>query len=265
MSSLVIGSLNTANFFVSIFGYRATAALTLASTGQTVARRVIPIAIRTLTGPFSPFVSDAMISPFVDAIVNRYIPSPLVIIRNQVYNRVVLVIVDGYKKGSERVLLVVNGVYNTVKNFINPDQSTKISVKGPLQRNVIEDYNPKQKNRGNERHPSSVSKNSDKIPPEGSESVNTIVMEFTNDELETIVNNFEGQKIDMTKQQFDTFLSKRYPDVRQTNVFDFPSNNTNNNQKDDDGWLSASMVLEEPAKKNNRNNQKENEDDWIVI
>jgi len=264
MSSLVIGSLNSAKLFVSIFGYRATAALTLSSTGQSVARRVIPIAIRTLSGPFSPFVSDAMISPFVDAVVNRYIPSPLVIIRNQLYNRVVLVIVDGYKKGSERVLFIVNGVYNTVKNFINPDQSTKISVKGPLQRNLIEDYNPIQKNRDNERNPSRVSKNTDKEITEGtSESVNTIVMEFTNDELEMIVNNFEGEKIDMTKQQFENFLNKRYPDVRQTNILDFPSDN-NNNTKDDD-WLSASMVFpEETEKKNNRNNQKEN-DDWIVI
>jgi len=195
--SLVFGGVK---LLASWIGYRSATAIAIASTGKTVARKVIPIAIRTLCGPLAPLISDSMVNPLVDAVMDKYMPSPFVILRDRVYSNVVYVAVSGIKQGGERVLFIVNGMVNRVKNLIDPEQTTTVKVKGALTDNLIDDYNPTLYSKDHYKSTNDSNFNID------NKSVDAIILEFTTDEMETIVNNFEGEKIEMTKEQFQDYI-----------------------------------------------------------
>jgi len=236
------------NLLISLVGYRAASALALASTGRTVARRVIPIAIRTLCGPLAPFVTDNMVNPIVDGILDQCIPSPMVILRNQLRNSVVVVVVSGLKKGRDRILIVVKGIYNRVKNLVDPDQFATLNVNGTLQQNLIEDYQPTHTGPSNSSPP--------QIDPATTDSISAIVLEFSPDDLDTIVNHFEGQKIEMTKDQFQDYISQHYSNNIETSIID----NLLDNNPQDSEWVSASVLIDDSQSEN-----LETDDDWVKI
>jgi len=171
----------------------------------------------------------------------------MVILRNQLRNSVVVVVVSGLKKGRDRILIVVKGIYNRVKNLVDPDQFATLNVNGTLQQNLIEDYQPTHTGPSNSSPP--------QIDPATTDSISAIVLEFSSDDLDTIVNHFEGQKIEMTKDQFQDYISQHYINYIVTsiiyNLFDIYLH--------DSEWVSASVLIDSQSE------NLETDDDWVKI